>query len=329
MDAVASSTRILALMLSTLVLLYTTSTHAQTDMPRIGFMGATNRAAAEYLIRGFLEGLRSQGYKEGKNIKIVWKFANSNMDRFSKIAAELVEEEVDVIFAPSLMATLAAQFETETIPTIFALVADPIGSGLVESMGRPGGNITGVSITSAELSAKRLELLRDSFPDLKQVGVLFESPEVVEPELLDLKASAENLGLTIHPKGISSAEEIDRVIASIRKRKVEALLVPLTPLFLQHRKRLVEVVNTSGLPAIYELAAFVEEGGLMSYGPNYPDSYRRAAGFIVKILNGVDPSELPVEQPLRFELVINEKAARKINVKIPTAVLFRADRVIR
>lgn len=299
------------------------------ETPRIGFLGATNRAAADYLIQGFLDGLRNHGYEEGKNIEILWRHANGDAERFGDLAEDLVEQDVDIIVSPSLLSTLAAQFETDGIPIVFALVADPVGSGLVESMSKPGGNITGVSITSAELSAKRLELLKDAFPRLAKVCVLFESPEVIEPVLADLNASAPNLGLTIQPRGITNIAALEATIADAKKQGAGAVLVPLSPLFLQNRRVIIDAITKHQLPAIYEIAAFVNEGGLISYGPNYPDSFKRAADITVKILEGSDPADIPVEQPLRFELIVNQEAAGAIGVTLPPSVLFRADRVIR
>ena len=299
------------------------------DIPKVGYMAITTRAGGEYLIEEFLKGLRKNGYEEGRNIDIVWRYAKGDNDAYTDIATEFVDSQVDVIFSPSVMGALAVQFETDTIPIVFAHVADPVGSGLVESMRRPGGNITGVSITSSELNGKRLELLKDSFRDITHVGAIYESPEIIESVVDDLKVPANRLGMDIHAQNLSNIKDLDSILDKLQQDGAEAMLVPLTPLFFQHRQRIVEAINTRGMPAIYEVGAFVEDGGLMAYGPYYPDSYRRAAYLVAKILKGADPAELPVEQPLRFQLVVNESAARAIGRRIPASLLFRADRVIK
>ncbi len=306
-----------------------TFVQSANDLPKVGYMSVTTPAGGEYLVQEFLEGLRKNGYEEGRNIEIIWRYAKDDTDTLTEIATELVDAEVDVIFTPSIKGALAAQFETDTIPIVFAHVADPVGSGLVESMGRPGGNITGVSITSSELNSKRLELLKDAFHDIRHVGVIYQSLEIIESVLDDLEVSASRLGITIHGQSISNIEDLDSILDKMQQDGAEAVLVPLTPLFIQSRQQIVEAINTRRMPAIYELGVFVEDGGLMAYGPYYPESYRRAADLIAKILSGADPAELPVEQPLRFHLVVNESATKAIGRRIPPALLFRADRVIR
>ena len=298
-------------------------------MARSGSRALTTRAGGEYLIQEFLEGLRQNGFEEGKNIEIVWRYARGDNDAYADMMTEIVDLQVDVIFAPALMGALAAQFETDTIPIVFAHVADPVGNGLVESMGRPGGNITGVSMTSSELNAKRLELLKDAYHDITHVGVIYESLEIIESIQDDLKVPAKRLGMDIQAQNLDTIKDLESVLDNLQQGGAEAMLVPLTPLFFQYRQRIVEAINIRRMPAIYELGAFVEDGGLMSYGPYYPDSYRRAAVLVAKILKGTDPAELPVEQPLRFHLIVNESAAKTIGRRIPPALLFRANRVIR
>lgn len=230
--------------------------------------------------------------------------------------------------ARAIAATLAAMDETSGIPIVFALVSDPVGSAFVASMARPGGNITGVSVTSAALEGKRLELLKDAFPALTRVAVLYEANRVSETELAEFKRAAQTLALTIRPVGISGPADLAEAFATMNEERAGALLVPLTPLTFSHRRQIMQLAAAHRLPAIYELSEFVEEGGLMSYGPDFSDQFARAAVYVARILKGAKPGELPVEQPTRFELMINLKTAKAIGVKIPQSVLFRADKVI-
>lgn len=298
------------------------------EVPRIGYLTPTFHMEKNPLIESFLLGLRDGGYIEGKNVHIEYRYANADPDRFQSLAAELVALDVDVLFAPTMMGTLAAQFETETIPIVFTLVADPVGSGLITSMARPGGNITGVSITSTDLNGKRLELLKDALPHISRVGVLYNANVVSRSQLEEIGDVAQALDITIEPIGIRSRAELEGSLAKASRRGVEALLVPASPLILGIRKQVVQFAAQSALPGMYELSEFVDEGGLMAYGPNFAELYRRAAVYVIKILHGADPAKLPVEQPMRFELVINLKAAAAIGVTIPKTLQFRADRVI-
>ena len=298
------------------------------EVSLIGYLTPTFRMEKNPLTESFLLGLRDGGYIEGKNVHIEFRYANADPDRFPSLAAELVALDVDVLFAPTMMGTLAAQFETETIPIVFTLVADPVGSGLIASMARPGGNITGVSITSTDLNGKRLELLKDAFPHIARVGVLYNANVVPTSQLEEIGKVAQALNMSMEPIGISSRAELEVSLAQASERGVEALLVPASPLLLGIRRQVVELAAQSGLPTIYELSEFVDEGGLMAYGPNFGELYRRAAVYVTKILHGADPAMLPVQQPMRFELIINLKAAKAIDVTIPTTVLFRAERVI-
>ncbi len=298
------------------------------EVTRIGYLSPTFRMENNPLTESFLLGLRDGGYIEGENVHIEYRYANAEPDRFSNLATELVALDVDVLFAPTMMGTLAAQFETETIPIVFTLVADPVGSGLIASMARPGGNITGVSITSTDLNGKRLELLKDAFPHIARVGVLYNANVVPTSQLEEIGKVAQALNMSMEPIGISSRAELEVSLAQASEGGVEALLVPASPLLLGIRRQVVELAAQSGLPTIYELSEFVDEGGLMAYGPNFGELYRRAAVYVTKILHGADPAMLPVQQPMRFELIINLKAAKAIDVTIPTTVLFRAERVI-
>ena len=203
-----------------------TFVQSANDLPKVGYMSVTTPAGGEYLVQEFLEGLRKNGYEEGRNIEIIWRYAKDDTDTLTEIATELVDAEVDVIFTPSIKGALAAQFETDIIPIIFAHVADPVGSGLVESMGRPGGNITGVSITSSELNSKRLELLKDAFHDIKHVGVIYQSLEIIESVLDDLEVSASRLGMTIHGQSISNIKDLDSRLNKMQQDGAEAVLVP-------------------------------------------------------------------------------------------------------
>ncbi len=299
-----------------------------SEVPRIGYLTPTFHMEKNPLTESFLLGLRDGGYIDGKNVRIEYRYANADPDRFQRLAAELVALDVDVIFAPTMMGTLAAQFETETIPIVFTLVIDPVGNGLITSMARPGGNITGVSITSTDLNGKRLEILKDALPHISRVGVVYNANVVSKSQLEEISHVAHALDITIEPIGIRDRAGLEHALAQASRRGVDALLVPASPLVLGVRRQLAKYASEHRLPGIYELGEFVDEGGLMAYGPNFGELYRRAAVYVTKILHGADPARLPVEQPMRFELVINLKAAKAIGVTIPQTVLFRADRVI-
>jgi ABC-type uncharacterized transport system substrate-binding protein len=301
-----------------------------TTIPKIGYLhGGSARTGPVH--DAFHQGLRDLNYVDGKNILIEYGLAGGKPDRLPVVATELVGLKVDIIVAAGgTESALAAKKATKTIPIVFTAVADPIGAGLVESLARPGGNVTGLSNIAAELSGKRLELLKETIPKFSRVAVLWnpESPGL-SLEFKESQAAARALGLQLQSLEVRRPEDFESAFKAAADRRAGALLVPSGQFFTRHRAKLAELAVKSHLPAIYANREYVESGGLMSYGPSLSDLYRRAAVYVDKILKGAKPADLPVEQPKKFELIINLKAAKEIGLTIPPNVLARADRVIR
>jgi ABC-type uncharacterized transport system substrate-binding protein len=299
-------------------------------VPRIGYLhGGSARRGINH--NDFFQGLRELSYVEGKNILIEYGLAERKLDRLPVVAAELVGLKVDIIVAAGgTEPALAAKKATKTIPIVFTSVADPISAGLVESLARPGGNITGLSNIAAELSGKRLELLKETNPKFSRVAVLW-NPEIqnLTREFKESQAAARALGLQLQSLEVRGPEDFESAFKAAADRRAGALLVPSGQFFTRHRAKLAELAVKSRLLAIYADREYVEAGCLMSYGPSLADQYRRAATYVDKILKGRKPAELPVEQPTKFEFVINLKAAKQIGLTIPPNVLARADRVIK
>jgi putative ABC transport system substrate-binding protein len=279
----------------------------------------------------FRQGLRELGYVEGKNIVIDYRFAEGKFDRLPDLAAELVELKVDVIVAQVTQASLAAKGATKTIPIVMQGVSDPVGTGLVASLARPGANITGTSAMSAEVVGKSLELLKETVPKLSRVAVLWNPNNAIfQAQMLrETQIAAGALAVELQILGAGGAEEIDQAFAAMTRGRAGALLVLPDPVFnFLHRARIVDLAEKSRLPAMYGARDFAAAGGLMVYGPNYADLFRRAATYVVKILKGASPADLPVEQPTKFELIINLKTAKALGLTIPIPLLGRADEVI-
>ena len=296
--------------------------------PRIGILRAG--APPDANLELFLQGLRDLGYIEGKNILIELRFVGGQQDRSSELAAELVRLKVDAIFTGGTRTIFAAKEATKTIPIVFVSTSDPIGTGMVASLARPGGNMTGMSLLASDLWPKRLELLKEIFPKLSTAAMFWNKSNA--GMALEAKATHEvagPLGVTLQDRGVKDSNEIDGVFESITKDRPDALLALMDLSLSSHQKRILDFLEKNRLPAIFENRGWVEAGGLMSYGPEYADVYRRAAIQMDKILKGAKPSDLPVEQPTKFELVINLKTAKQIGLIIPPNVLARADRVIR
>lgn len=297
---------------------------------RIGALNGSTQAQTKHMFAAFREGLREQGFIEGENLAIEYRWAEGKLELLPGMAEELVKLKVDVIFAPPTASAVAAHAATKTIPIVFALAADPVGSRLVGSLARPGGNVTGLSTINVELGAKRLELLKEAFPKSKRVAVLHNPDD--NSNQLQLKISQEAvkaLGIVLVPIGARQREDIDAAFAIIAKERADALFVMENPVNFTVRKTLVNLVQQNRLPAIYALREFVDNGGLMAYAVNTPHQFRRAAAYIAKILKGAKPADLPVEQPTRVDLVINLKAAKAEGHVIPQSLLLRADEVIR
>jgi len=298
------------------------------EVPRIGilFIGDRNQPHLE----AFKQGLRERGYIEGKNIAIEYRYAEGKIDRLPLLAAELVKLKVDVIVTTAEMGARAARQATKTTPIVLTTGGDLVKSGLAQSLAKPGGNITGLSVLEEDLSGKRLDILKEAFPKMKRVAYLWNpSAVVVNPSLDQAKAIAQAVALQLRSYEVYTLAEIEKAFADMSKARPDALFVILSPLMTLNSKRIVELALEQRLPGMYPTNQFVEEGGLMTYGPRIGDMYRRAATYVDKVLKGAKAGDLPVEQPTKFEFVINLKTAKQIGVTIPRNVLARADRVIR
>jgi putative ABC transport system substrate-binding protein len=295
---------------------------------RIGLLGAISPSAYAPFIEAFRQGLRDLGYVEGKNIVIDSRWAEGRYERLPDLAAELVRLKVDVIVTHGPPASRAAKEATTTTPIVMALVGDAVATGLVASLARPGGNITGSSFFLPELSAKRLELLKEAIPGVTRVAV-FVNPgnPTFPPALKAMELTAGSSGVELQQVKVRAANEIEGAFAAMAKRRAHALVVIEDALFSAHARRIAELATKSRLPTM-GFTEYAEAGGLMSYGVNRSDLWRRAAVFVDKILKGAKPADLPVEQPTRFELVINLKTAKALGLTIPPSIMVRADQVI-
>ena len=292
---------------------------------RIGFLRAGPPLDA--YIEGFREGLREWGHVDGRDVVVEFRATDGSVDQLPQLAEELLRLKVDVIVASAGPAALAARKATGTVPIVFVNVLHPVELGLVSSLGHPGGNITGLASSSADLAGKRLELLRATVPRLRRVAALWHPDNPTNPiQLKGAQAAARTLGVQLDPVSIQKPTDFDSALKTVRR--TDGLLPMESPLFTTHRARLAELAVQSRLPAIYGQKEYVEAGGLMSFGADYRDLYRRAALHVDKILKGAKPADLPVEQPTKFEFVINLKAAKALGLTIPPAVLGRADQVI-
>jgi ABC-type uncharacterized transport system substrate-binding protein len=298
-------------------------------VPRIGFMIGTSPSIIPDRIEGFRQGLRELGYVEGKNIIIEYRVAEGKVERLPDLLAELVRLKVDVIVTGGIV-NRAAKEATVTIPIVIAFDNDPVENGLVVSLARPGGNITGLSALYPELSGKQLELLKEIVPRLSRVAVLGSSFEPGNTHVVrEVEAAAEALGVQHLYLDLQDAKDIETAFRAASKGRANALLVLSGTIVLSQRTQIATLAIKSRLPAIYPRPEFVEDGGLMTYGPSITDLYRRAATYVDKILKGTKPADLPVEQPMKFEFIINLKAAKQIGLTIPPNVLARADKVIK
>jgi ABC-type uncharacterized transport system substrate-binding protein len=299
-------------------------------VPRIGFLGAASPSFYAARTNAFRQGLNELGYTEGKNIDIEYRYAEGKFDRLPDLAAELVGLKLDVIVAAPTPSVLAAKKASATTPIVFASIVDPVASGLVASLARPGGNITGLTVLGPELSGKRLELLKEVLPNVTRVAALWNSANPAQQLIWkEMQAAAQELRLQLQSLEVRSANDFDIAFESALRARAQALIPSGEPLINTHLKRIVEFAAKNRLPAMYAGPEVVDAGGLMSYAPNYTDQYRRAAVYVDKILKGAKPADLPVEQPTKFEFVINLKTAKQIGLTIPPNVLARADRVIK
>jgi putative ABC transport system substrate-binding protein len=304
-------------------------THAQPPkLPTVGFLGESTPVAQSERTAAFVQRLRELGWTEGRTVAIEYRWAEGRSERFAEIATELVRLKVDVIVTSSTPAVIAAKQATSVIPIVFAIAADPIGTGLVASLARPGGNVTGLSIQSTDLAAKRLAILRDVVPGLRRLAIMTNLGNPASAlETGEVQAAAKALGLEVTTVEIQRAGDIAPAFEAIEGR-ADAVYVPTEPLVLTNRVRINTLALGARLPTIYSGREYVESAGLMSYGPNRPDLFRRAGDIADKILRGTKPGDIPVEQPTKFDLVINLTTAKALRLKIPELFLLRADEVI-
>jgi putative tryptophan/tyrosine transport system substrate-binding protein len=296
-------------------------------VPRIGVLLPGTAASFALRAKAFVEGLRELGYVDGQTIAIEWKWGQDRVEGLPGLAAELVGRNVDVLVTGGTPAAKALKSATGTIPIVMAIIGDPVAAGLVESLARPGGNATGFSIVAPDLSGKRLELLKEIVSEASPVAVMLNTRNPQSQfELKEMQTAARAMGLQLQPIQISPDDK--DAFTVMRGASARALVILTDPIFFSQRKRIVDLAARSRLPAMYFFQEFAEEGGLVSYGPSDTDLYRRSATYVDRILSGAKPSELPVEQPTKFDLVINLKAARALGLDISPMLLARADKVI-
>jgi len=301
-----------------------------SKVPRVGYLATGSPVATGHFFDAFKEGLRETGWIEGQNIAIDARYAEGKFDRFPTLAAELLQLKVDVLATVTTPASLAAKNATSVVPIVMMNVAQPVELGLIASFGRPGGNVTGISWPDLEIFGKEMALLKEVVPNVRLVAILSNPTNPAHGfAIKKIKAAAGPLGVQLQSVEVGKLEELDGAFAAMAKERVNAVLVIADGLFGLHRKRVAELAARNRLPATYGLSESVEAGGLMSYGPNRLDAYRRGAFLVDKILRGVKPADLPVEQPTKYDLVINLKTAKALGLTIPPSVLLRADEVIK
>ena len=299
------------------------------NMPRIGFLGPGAPQTRASCVPGFSEGLREHGWVEGQNIAIEYRWALGTLDRLPQLAAELVRLPVVVIFATNTPAVVAVKQTGTTLPVVFAAVSEPIEIGAVASLARPGGNFTGLTTINRELMPKRLELLKEATTKLTRVGYLANPTYALhQPQLKEMQAAARSLGMELHPFEVRDGSELERAFASMAAAHVGAFIVQQDPLFVSHRRKILDLAAQSRLPGMYIASFYTDDGGLISYGAHLEDLFRRTATYVDKILKGAKPADLPIERPTKFELVINLKTAKSLGLPIPPSLLLQADRVI-
>jgi len=321
---------ILALVITFVVLGAVAQAQESARVARLGMLIATSLSAEKNRIDAFLHGLRELGYIDGKNLAIERRYAEGNFDRLPDLGAELVRLKVAVIVTTGSTSTRAAKKVTTTIPIVMAQDNDPVGNGFVASLARPGGNITGLSSLAPDLSGKQLELLKEIVPKLSRVAIFAQSTNPTYPQSLnEVKLAASAVGVTLQLLDILDPKDIENAFRAASKDHTEACLALGSPIFVLQRKQFADLAVKHRLPGIHDRREFVDDGSLMSYATNFADLSRRAATYVDKILRGTKPSELPVEQPKKFEFVVNLKAAKQIGLTIPPNVLARVDKVIK
>ncbi|MGH9650140.1 MAG: ABC transporter substrate-binding protein [Terriglobales bacterium] len=296
---------------------------------RIGFLGAASASAIPNWVETLRAGLRDLGYVEGKNIVIEYRWADGKYERLPGLAAELVQLKVDVIVAAGTPAIPAAQQATSAIPIVMVGTGDPVGRGFIASLARPGGNVTGLSNVGVDLASKHLELLRVAVPKLSRVAVLMNPGHPQHPDQLkNIQAAAKTTDVSVSPVQASTASQIEAALGAMKQERAGGMIVLADPLFMTQRRQITELAVKNRVPAMFWTRELAEAGGLMSYGQDLAEHFRRAATYVDKILKGAKPAELPVEQPMKLELVINRKTAKALGLVIPQELLLRADEVI-
>jgi ABC-type uncharacterized transport system substrate-binding protein len=301
-----------------------------SKVPRVGFLEGGVAAAGTPFLEAFRQGLREHGWIEGQNIVLEVRSAEGKYERLPELVAELLRLKVDVLATSSTPASLAAKQATTTVPIVIGRVADPVGSGLVATLARPGGNITGWTHQARELRAKYLDLLKEAIPGATRVGVLWNPANPIhKPSLASIEAAAQALKVELHLMAVQDPKELESTFAVLTQKRADALTVFPDGMFLTQAQQIITLAARNRIPAMYGITEFVKAGGLMGYGVNLPDMYRRGASFVDRILKGARPADLPVEQPTTFELVINLKTAKALGLTLPPAVLARADEIIQ
>src|SRR5262249_13162122 len=299
-------------------------------VPRIGFLSLGSASSMASRVDALRRGLREHGYLEGQNIHVEYRYAEGDQNRLREFAAELVNLKVDVIVTGGTISTRPAKQATSTIPIIMAYDSNPVDSGIIARLARPGGNITGLSTLAGGVGGKGLELPQEAVPKVRRVGVFLNPADPgAATAVKELEPVAKGLGLTVYPFEIRTPEDIDKGFQAATKNHAGALMAISDPITFIHRKRVVDLAIKNHLPSIHSKIQCIEAGAIMVYGPDESDMYRRTAKFVDKILKGAKPADLPVEQPTKFEFIINLKTAKQIDLMIPPNVLARADRVIR
>ena len=300
----------------------------QNGFARIAFLAASGQEAIDPRnVEQFKRGLEENGLIEGRNIAVDYIWAEGSLDRLGELAADLAQRNPDVIVTAGPQPVRALLANGTRVPIVFAIHSDPVGDGIVESLSHPGGNVTGLSMANSNLESKRLEVLKDAFSLLRRVMILHD-PTMGKSELADAQAGARALAVEALIVDAREPENFDTVFGDVVKQGVNGLATMASPLLNFHRKRLIELAARHRLPSVWEASVFVKDGGFISYGPNFPDMYRRSAGYVAKILQGAKPGDLPVEQPLKFDLAVNIKTAKTLAIEIPPTLLARADEVI-
>src|SRR5713226_5262497 len=324
--------KVFCLALGALLLALSFQAEAQqpAKIPRIGYLIATSASTEKSRIEAFRQGVRELGYVEGKSIVIEWRYAEGKFDRLPSLAAELVRLKVDVIVTAGPAATRPAKEATSTIPIVMGFDIDPVGNGFVASLARPGGNITGLSTLAPEISGKQLELLKEIVPKLSRVAVFGTSTRPGNAQALrEVELAAGALGVQLQYLEVRDPKDIETAFQEARKGRADAVLVSALPILASQRTQIADLAVKNRLPAAYGQPEYLDAGGLMFYGASITEMFHRAATYVDKILKGTKPADLPVEQPMKFELVINLKTAKQIGLTIPQSVLYRADKVIK